>query len=216
MTNKPYDQDGSEPILLLIQQIREGTVSPKSISKDKRHEIVGLLFVQGQDAPTIAQFLKVCDKTVRRDLAEIREKNALSPDPKFVKIAIGEMFVLSQQHISHLMRLSRSKEGSVGEKVQAEYLAHRVSMERMQRLQSLGYLPTQPQAIIGSFYHNLTGDELAKKFQEISGEVVEVDQVLKDCGIENLEASQGLLEIKKALEKHQELKKDEGKNEQHE
>lgn len=216
MINKPYDQDDGEPFLSLIQKIREGAVSPKSISKEMRHEIAGLLFVQGQDVSTIAQFLKVCDKTVRRDLAEIREKNALSPDPKFVKMAIGEMFVLSQQHISHLMRLSRLKEGSVGEKAQAEYLAHRVSMERMQRLQSLGYLPTQPQAIIGSFYHNLSSDELTKKFQEISGEVVEVDQVLKDCGIENLDASQGLSEIKKALEKHQEPKKEEEKNEQHE
>ncbi len=216
MTNKPYDQEGGGSVLSFIQQIREGTVSPKSISKDMRHEIVELLFVQGQDVPTIAQFLKVCDKTVRRDLSEIREKNALSPDPKFVKSTIGELFVLSQQHISHLMRLSRLKEGSVGEKAQAEYLAHRVNMERIQRLQSLGYLPTQPQAIIGSFYHNLSGDELTKKFQEISGEVVEVDQVLKDCGIENLEASQGLSEIKKALEKQQEPKKEEGKNEQHE
>ena len=216
MKNKSRDQDSDQPLLALIQQLKEGAILPKSFDKGTRHEIVELLVLQGQDVPTIAQFLKVSDKTIRRDLAEIREKNALSPDPKFIKTFLGEFVVYCRTHINQLMRLSRSKEGSIGEKAQAEYLAHRVGVERLKALESVGIFPTQPQAIIGSFYHNLSGDELTKKFQEISAEVIEVDQTLKDCGIENLEASQGLLEIKKALEKYQEPKKNEGKNEQHE
>lgn len=212
MADEEQGQDSEKPLLEIIQQIKEGLIPLRAIAKDLRQEIVEFLYFQAQEVSSIAQFLKVSDKTVRRDVADIRKKNSLSPNQKLVGMTVGEMLAINRQNINHLMRLARSKEGSVGEKAQAEYLAHRANMERIQRLQSLGYLPNQPQAVIGSFYHNISKEEALKKFEEINAEVLEVEQVFKDCKIDDPQANKGLEDIKKALEKDLGQKKDEGED----
>lgn len=213
MKDKIKNNLENKPLLSLIQDLKDGRASPKILDKQMRQQIVEFLTLQGQDAPSIAQFLKVCDKTVRRDLSEIREKNSISLDAKFVKVTIGDMVTLNRQHISYLMRLSRSREGSLGEKVQAEYLAHRANMERIQRLQSLGYLPNQPQTFVGNLYHNLEGVNIDKAFGDLEKEILDVEEVTEKCVEVEPDKKKQLGEAKKLIQKISTLKDKGGSHE---
>lgn len=201
-----------KPILALIQDIKDGRTSAKLLSREMRQGCIEVLIGEGYNVPQIAQILKRCDKTIRRDLEDIRKRNAMTPNVELAKMIIGEMMTHARTHREYLMRLARKADASVSEKAQAEYLAHRANMETIQRLQSLGCLPTQPQAVIGSFYHNISKDEALKKFEEINAEALEVEQVFKDCEIDDPQVKDGLLNIKKALKKHPGAKKDEGED----
>lgn len=213
MKTKTKNNPANQPMLLLIQDIKDGRFSPKLLAKDLRLEIVEFLVLQGQDSASIAQFLQITDRTIRRDLVEIRQKNEVSLNPGLVKVVVGEMLSLCRQHISHLMRLARSREGSLGEKANAEYLAHRVYTEVVQRLQSLAYLPTQPQTFAGSFYHNLEGPNIDKAFGDLKKEILEVDEIVEVCSDVDPDDKKQLDEAKKLMQGIKTLKTEGGDNE---
>ena len=130
--------------LTLIQQLKDGSIHPSTLTKEQRQQCVEVLMFEGYPVSQIAQVVGHCEKTIRRDLDDIRAKNALSPSSKFSKQFIGVMFIQMEAHHGRLMRTSRSSEVSGAEKIQAEFLAFRVLKEKTELLQSLGYLPRQP------------------------------------------------------------------------
>lgn len=172
--NKKEDQ----PTHALIEKIKDGSLDPSTLGKEMRQQCVELFQIEGYGIPAIAQILKRSDKTIKRDLADICERNKLNPDPDFVLRQVGEMVMYARIHRAHLMRLARAKTGKTSEKAQAEYYAHRVNLELMERLQSLGYLPSQAQEIIGDFYHHV--DE--KVVDTISAQVVEMEEMIAQSG----------------------------------
>jgi hypothetical protein len=111
----------------------------------------------------------------------------------------------------------------VQEKAQAEYYAWKVESEMMERLQTLGYLPSAPQKIVGDIYHHNDDDD--KAFLEAKEKLREVEAIAKDTGvldeatqkgIENLKAKIEKAEIVKEikdLNKNQDKKEEETKNE---
>ena len=148
-TAQAVDANDDVPILSIIQKIKDGIISPKTIGKETRCSCVEVMVSEGYSVPQIAQMLGLSEKTIRRDIELIRERNIAHFDPDFADKMAGEIIWYSRLHRGQLMRLSRAKDGSVGERVQAEYLASRVQLETVRALQLLGYLPTQPNTLTG-------------------------------------------------------------------
>lgn len=175
-------QDKKElPILSVIQQLKDGQLSPETIDKDLRQQCVEVFLAEGYSISTMAQIFQKCEKTLRRDLDEIRERNALTPNVELAKKIIGEIFTYARIHRDHLMRLARSKETGVSERAQSEYYAHRVGMELVEKLQTLGYLPLKPKTIVGDFTYNMqVSDE--KSFDELRMQLLEIERVALEQG----------------------------------
>lgn len=158
-----------EPILGLVQKIKAGELDAALLSKEQRQLCVEALYLESISPAGIAQFLKVTDRTIRRDLADIRTQHALSPDPELARQIIGEYVLFSRLHKANLMKLARNNAASTAERAQSEYYAHMVGSDMIAKLQSLGYLPKSADALVvlqKSAEHN--DEKLAEICAEIS------------------------------------------------
>ena len=195
-----------KPLLILIQEIKDGRVSTDTIDKELRQQCVEICIGEGYSIASIAQIFNKCEKTIKRDVDAIRDHNALTPDIELAKRLIGEMVNYARVHRDHLMRLARSKDTGVSEKAQAEYYAHRVEMEMVDKLQTLGYLPLKPKTIVGDFTHtlNLSDD---KAIIELRLQLSEVEKLAVEEGNVSPELENEIKRIKVRIEQA-EIEKD--------
>jgi transposase-like protein len=205
---QPNSEGKEQPILSLIQQIKDGSLNLETIDKEVRQQCVEVFLGEGYTVSSIAQIFEKCEKTIRRDIEEIRERNALTPDVNLAKKTIGEMVTYAKIHRDYLMRLARIKDASVAEKSQAEYLAARVGLELIGKMQSLGYLPSKPTAIVGDVFHHFNGDDMAGMLDEISKQVIEVEKIASETGVIPKEIEGDLSEVKGFIKKAENLKKE--------
>ena len=176
-------QANQEPavVLSLIQDIKDGRVEPGTITKEMRHLCVEVFLGEGYSKAHMAQILKRSEKTISRDIEDILLHNSLVPNEELWKKTVGELRLYTVIHRSHLMRLARTKGASVSERLQAEYLAFKVLTEYIQKLQLLGYLPTQPQAVVGEISLNISnGPE--KSYQDLCSDINELEKVYENVG----------------------------------
>jgi len=92
------------------------------------------------------------------------------------------MFKKAMNHHSYLTRLARMKDASISEKVQSEFAAWKVLKELIERLQSLGYLPSQPAEIVGTFYHR-SDDSENNSPEAMRKMLVNIEEAAKDAGL---------------------------------
>lgn len=194
------ETNNEQPILTLIQQIKDGRIAPETIDKELRQQCVEIFLCEGYTVASIAQIFKKCDKTIRRDIEDMRARNAITPDIDLAKKTIGEMVVYMHTHRAYLMRLARSKDASLAEKAQAEYLAARVGLELIAKLQTLGFLPLKPQEIIADISHHVTTDN-ESSFGELRAQIVEIERISKESGELMPEMAKELENLKKRIEK---------------
>jgi hypothetical protein len=201
--NEPEKKEQS--ILTLIQQIKDGQIDPKTLDKDLRQEVVEVMLAEAYNVPGIAQILKVSDKTIRRDVDDIRTRNALTPDIDLAKKTIGERVGYARIHRDHLMRLARSNNTSVSERAMAEYYASQIGFVLVTKLQSLGYLPLQPQGVVGSIHHTFDDADLNTLSADTQKQLVELDSLIEgnpdvDPSLKQLSADlRSLIEKEKLL-----------------
>lgn len=213
MAQNNYDE---QPILTLIQQIKDSVINPETLPKELRQRCVEVLLGEGYNIVTMAQILKRSEKTIKRDLENIRERNAISPDINLAKKIIGEMLMYARINRDHLMKLARTKDASVSEKAQAEYLASRVTMELIQKMQTLGYLPLKPQTIVSDIFHHADNAEQDISFTELRAMLIDIVNTAKETNTltpeleqeaENLkikiEKTEVISEVKNLKQKHQ-------------
>jgi len=148
MKNKPSQNENDGSISDLIHRIKTGILDPGLLKKEQRQQCVESLYFESVSPSAIAQFLKVTDRTIRRDLADIRVKNALTPDPDLARQIVGEFMLFARIHRGNLMKLARRDAASVAERTQAEYYASMVGSDLIVKLQSLGYLPKSADALL--------------------------------------------------------------------
>ena len=192
MPENNISQKGDEqPILTLIQNIKDGIVVPETLTKDLRQSCVEVLLGEGYTVAAMAHVFKRSDKTIKRDLEEIRERNAIAPDVHLAKKIIGEMLMYGRIHRDQLMKLARSREASVAEKSHAEYLAFKVFSELAAKLQSLGYLPIKPQAIVGEVFHHVDGQ--VNSLDDLSRQIIEIEKMAE--GEENVKEDLNKMKI---------------------
>lgn len=200
------NQNENEPIkvecaiISIIQGVKDGTRDPKSLTKDERQQCVEVCILEGYSVAQIAQLFSCSEKTVRRDVIDIRKRNALTPDIEFVKQVVGELYSRGVNHHGYLMRLARSKEASVSEKTQAEYAAWKVLKDVFEKLQSVGYVPLRSQALTGEVYHHIDVSS-DKSFSDLKDAVIELEQEISESGDANPNFKAELDSLKADIEK---------------
>lgn len=132
----------------MIQRIKLGTLDARLLTKEQRQQCVEALHFESVSPSGIAQFLKVTDRTVRRDMEAIRVHNALTPSHDLARQIIGEFVLFARVHRGNLMKLARNANASTSERTQAEYLAYMIQSDMVAKLQSLGYLPKSADALV--------------------------------------------------------------------
>jgi hypothetical protein len=199
--NQTQDMDNEnqeQPVMVLIQAIKEGRTDPQTIGKELRQRCVEVFMGEGYTIANMAQILKKSEKTIKRDVQEIREINALTPDIELVSKIAGELLCYGHTHRNFLMRLARGKDGTVSEKAQAEYYAYLVSADLITKLQSLGYLPSAPRSVVGDIFHHMDKDG-ANDIAGLQNEIIEMERIVEAAG-SNSDAVMKLDIVKKEIQ----------------
>ena len=195
--HKPGEDERS--VLSIIQDIKSGALNPKTISPEERQRCVEFLLREGYTREQVAQIFMTTDRTIRRDLVEIKRKNALTADVTLAKEIIGDMFQKAMMHHSYLVRLSRSSEAGVMEKGQLEFMAWRVLKEMVEKFQSLSYLPQKAEKIIGDFSHRISLDD-EKSITDLKMQLNEVEKMVIEQGGLTPELEIEMKKLKKRIE----------------
>lgn len=172
--------DREKPALKMIQDINSGLIDPNLLDKETRRECVAVLVGEGYTNPQISQIMKRSEKTISRDMIDIRKKNALSPSVEFARETVGEIISKARIHASYLMRIAREKDSPAASKASAEYLAWKVVKELTEKLQTLGYLPLKPQEISGELYHRIEVEEGGESLDDVKKMLCEIEKVAKE------------------------------------
>lgn len=142
-------------ILDLILEIKEGTANPHLISAEDRQACVAHLGAEGLSVPEIAQFLKRNERTITRDRKALQEAAALEHDPSLAGRFAGQLLGEATLCIDRIRRVSRDRDTPPAVKVDAERSCFGIMSDLVQRLQSLGYLPTATQRLQADLTHNI-------------------------------------------------------------
>ena len=193
-------EQADKPILALIQRLKDGSLSPGVITKEQRLQCVEVLVLEGYAPSQIAQVVDRSEKTVRRDLAELRIKNAQAPSPELAKQLIGNFFMKWETHHATLMRLARSKEGSIADRAQAELAAWRVMKEGVELCQSLGYLPQRPQQVVGDMVYHLNIEEGERSLEDVGLVLQEITAIGQETNTLTADVTQRLQRLRLRLE----------------
>ncbi len=170
-----------QSVLKIIQDIKSGVCDPRLLDKSMRQQCIEVLSAESYTYSQLAQIFKCCEKTISRDMEDIRKKNAVSPSVEFAKETIGELITKARIHASYLMRLARDKDTPAGSKAGAEFLAWRVVKEFTEKLQTLGYLPLKPQEMSGDIYHHVLKEE-DESYEDVKKMISDIESVAKESG----------------------------------
>jgi hypothetical protein len=199
MDNKEVSPDKEEKsILTIIQQIKEGSLNPQLLDKDTRRSCVDALKGESWTELNIAEFLRVSEKTVYRDLKIIRDKNSLTPNIAFVMEQVGDLVKKASALYDSLVRLSRGKEVSDDNKIGAVNSAWRILNEMTARLQTLGYMPLKTQ--VSDIYHHTEGGEV-KTYTQLKEELQEIERIGKETGALDPKTEEGIKLLGQRIEK---------------
>ena len=159
------------PILSVIKDIQNGTLSPKLLTPEDRQRCVELLTTRGYAKSEIAQIMEVNDRTISRDRRKIREKNAVDAGPQFTAEAVGSLILGAEAAISMIQQVVRVGSTPPAVKIDGIKACWDILRERTQLLQRLGYLPTAAQEIKGDLVHHVVEvpkmDDLNEEFQRV-------------------------------------------------
>ena len=152
---KKPENHQEKPVAKILREIAEGIIKGDELPTDIRQECVEHMWqTQGFSVMDIASALNVSERTIKRDKNEIRKRNAQKPSADYALETISELLQKATSAHEHLMRLSRSKDGSVQEKSQAGYYVWKIIQEQTKLLQSLGYLPEKPMQVEADIHHH--------------------------------------------------------------
>lgn len=194
--NKPSEK----PISFYIQGIQSGTIKVSSLPPDTIEQIVEVFYAEGSSTAQIAQLIDRSDRTVRRYLEDVRKKNALTPDLEQAKQFMGELVQKARISHAYLMRLARSKEGSIADKAQAEYAAWRVLKDLFEKLQSAGYVQLRPQEVVSDIYHHNEGGD-SRTYEQLKQDLIDIERVARDTGTLDPKIENGIKLLQQRIEK---------------
>jgi len=156
-----------------IASLKAGMISGKSLSPETRREVVEYLAAEGVGTTEIARLFGFTDRTIRRDLDAIRERNALQQDPKLVERITGELDTEAHRCIQRIRKVTNDKKASHSAKIEGERALFQILNDLAERLQSLGYLPSAAQWVQADLTHHLGDvpslDRIAAEIQRVSG-----------------------------------------------
>ncbi|MEM9084167.1 MAG: hypothetical protein AAGB34_11270 [Planctomycetota bacterium] len=135
-------------VLQIIRAIKSGELNPGKLSSDERRLCVQhFLYIEGLGVMEIALILHVSDRTIRRDRKVIHESNAIKADPELAGIYAGRLHAEMEACQQRIRKISRDQSVSASARIDAERQCFDMLDSTIERLQSLGILPTASQAI---------------------------------------------------------------------
>lgn len=135
----PRDLEMLGPVAIL-QEIHEGRVAPDEIPLDLRQRIVAHLVTQGYRNDEIALFLRVSERTVRRDRAAVRELEAMRPTLTLGDELLGEFESFTLGSVARLTRLACDPSAAPYARLWAEDAASRIYDRFLRAARDLDYL----------------------------------------------------------------------------
>ncbi len=145
--------DDTPRTLDTLKAIQSGAIDPTTLSPETRRRLVAYLISDGYSTVDMAEVLKVSERTIERDRKAIRQTNALQPDPELPDQMAGRLTAEADLAIQRIRKAGRDKRTRPGEKIQAERECFNIINEMIQRLQSLGHLPTAAQKLEAAVLH---------------------------------------------------------------
>jgi len=208
MSDEKERSDSEEiSILSILQQIKEGVRDPSNLTVEDRRRCVEALKFQNQSVVQIAWLLKFSEKTISRDIAAIRKKNAMSPSTEWAKEFVGELDAQAQAQIGRLTRIATSGDCKPEDRINAEALIWKIHKEHTEAMQTLGYLPSVPRQIVADlFHHGAEGEGCS--IEDLKKKVAELISLVAGFGTPNpqFEEKIKMLEFKiRQLELEQEV-----------
>jgi len=183
------------PVLKLLQQIKDKTLSPKLVPKDIRPLMVGHLILDGWSHPQVAQLFECSEKTIQRNLSDFERMNQITVNPEFIRKKIGYFMAAAENQIAALLRIARSQTASNQEKIAAEVSAWRIRVEAITRLQSIGIFPIQAHQVSADIVHHLSDAE-EQSPQQLRLILDDIERDGKDAGVLDNEAEKRIKAIR--------------------
>ena len=165
-----------EGVIAMIRRIQQGTLSGKSLSIEDRRRCVEYMTLEGYSVPEIAEVMQVTDRTIGRDRDAIRKANAVHVHPSFVEEVVGQVLSKAVSSESRLKRMSRDRNVSASDRIEAERTSWQVTKDMFGMLRSIGYLPTPAQEVRGTLTHRVEAPEAG----EIESELRRLDELELD------------------------------------
>ena len=142
-------------VIRTIRGLKDRTIDPRSLSIDDRRAVVCVLSTDGHAVHEMAELLGCSERTIARDIAEIREANALRPDPNLPNRMAGRLVQEAELSISRIRKAIRGVEVAANVKVDGEHRCYLIMSDLVQRLQGLGHLPTAAQKLEAQLSHDV-------------------------------------------------------------
>ena len=157
----------------VVQSSNDAYLTKKILSPEDRRDVVDSMRLTGHSIAEIADRMGVSIKTIKRDIEEIKEKNALKLKPSLAGEMVGELIRKAGQHWQSLKSVARDPSVKTNERLLAEKLAWDVELNLCRELREMGYLPSAPKTVMGQISHQVnvsadnTWEDIHQQYQQL-------------------------------------------------
>lgn len=162
----------------VLRDIKNGVLDTANLSADDRRLCVAQLVGEGLSVGEIAQVLRVSTRTVTRDRQAIHEQNAIEPDSRLGYLFAGRLAAEYEATSARIRRVTRDKDTPPAVKIDGEYKCYDMFDRLVQRLQSIGLIPTAAQRVQSDLTHNL-GD--LSSMADLRNEVLRLETIEREA-----------------------------------
>jgi len=162
----------------VLRDIKNGVLDTANLSADDRRLCVAQLVGEGLSVGEIAQVLRVSTRTITRDRQAIHEQNAIEPDPRLGYLFAGRLAAEYEATSARIRRVTRDKDTPPAVKIDGEYKCYDMFDRLVQRLQSIGLVPTAAQRVQSDLTHNL-GD--LSSMADLRNEVLRLETIEREA-----------------------------------
>jgi hypothetical protein len=167
----------SDRALELLSAVKNGDVDPQLLTTAERQPLVLLLLNDGVSTPEIAQILRVSDRTIERDRKALRQQCAVAADPNLLPQMVGRLVQEAELSIQRIRRAIRKDDVPAHVKVDGEARCFIILDRLIERMQSLGYLPTAASRVQAEVIQAL---EPLRPAEEYCRELARIEQLVGD------------------------------------
>jgi|GEM_PF-5710590 len=124
----------------LLRALRSGAIAGKALGREQRRQCVEKLWIEDLSVSEIAVLVDRCEKTVHRDIKEIRRQNALHQSCKLGPEILGEYRVRMEASMVRLSKLIRDPAASIPDKISAINSSMTIWDRFVERLATVGLI----------------------------------------------------------------------------
>ena len=168
------DQAHEVQTLTLLQDIRTGSIDPRSLRPVVRRTLVSFLMAEGQSTAEIGHLLKASDRIIQLDKKALWGENIITRDPALVGQMVGRLVTEANLCIERIRKSASGKDTPASVKVDAEHRCFQIFEKTIERLQSLGFLPTAAQKVTAELTYQI---EEVLTLEQIDKEVKRLKQI---------------------------------------